>query len=206
MITEYYTTRHQFEGFYESNYYHSEMEYDYNNMMDDELMPKNKHYELVRFKQYQRDLCKEWIDLVKYQLETSTGNVIKKISTRKFRLDSPKYYNFETDKLVVKIEFSKKALELWCFTTKADKFNEYLKEHYSSHDGFTSFISNNIDDFKHDYFFKYLTFKDREQNNLYNVMLEFYLECQIDFELDVNEQIRYWQDENLGEYMKLVKN
>ena len=206
MITEYYTTRHQFEGFYESNYYHSDMEYNYNEMMDDESMPKNKHYELTRFKQYQRDLCKEWIDLVKYQLETSTGNVIKKISTRKFRLDSPKYYNFETDKLVIKIEFSKKALELWCFTTKADKFNEYLKEHYSSYSGFISFISNNIDDFKHDYFFKYLTFKDRERNNLYNVMLEFYLNCQIDFELDVNEQIRYWQDENLGEYMKLVKN
>lgn len=206
MITEYYTTRHQFEGFYESIYYHSGMEYDYNNLMDDELMPKGKHYELTRFKQYQRDLCKEWIDLVKYQLETATGNVIKRIGVRKFRLDSPKEYNFETDKLVVKIEFNKRALEEWCLESKPDKFNEYLKENYSSYDGFTSFTPNSIGEFKQKYFKEYKTFKEREYNNLFNIMLEFYLNCQIDFELDVNEQIRYWQDENLGDYMRLVKD
>lgn len=206
MITEYYTTRHQFEGFYESIYYHSGMEYDYNNLMDDELMPKGKHYELTRFKQYQRDLCKEWIDLVKYQLETATGNVIKRIGVRKFRLDSPKEYNFETDKLVVKIEFNKRALEEWCLKSKPDKFNEYLKENYSSYDGFTSFTPNSIGEFKNKYFKEYKTFKEREYNNLFNIMLEFYLNCQIDFELDVNEQIRYWQDENLGDYMRLVKD
>lgn len=206
MITEYYTTRHQFEGFYESNYWHSDMEYDYNNLMDDELMPKGKHYELTRFKQYQRDLCKEWIDLVKYQLETSTGNVIKRVGVRKFRLDSPRYYNFETDKLVVNIEFNKRALEYWCLKNKPDKFNEYLKENYSSYDGFSSHTPNSIDAFKDEYFNKYKTFKEREYNNLFNIMLEFYLNCQIDFELDVNEQIRYWQDENLGEYMRLVKD
>lgn len=206
MITEYYTTRYQFEGFYESSYYHSGMEYDYNNLMDDELMPKGKHYELTRFKQYQRDLCKEWIDLVKYQLETATGNVIKRIGVRKFRLDSPKEYNFETDKLVVKIEFNKRALEEWCLKSKPDKFNEYLKENYSSYDGFTSFTPNSIGEFKQKYFKEYKTFKEREYNNLFNIMLEFYLNCQIDFELDVNEQIRYWQDENLGDYMRLVKD
>lgn len=83
-------------------------------MMNDESMPKGKHYKLVKFDKYQRDLCKEWIDLVKYQLETATGNVIKRVGVRKFRLESPKEYNFETDKLVVKIEFNKRALEQWC--------------------------------------------------------------------------------------------
>lgn len=206
MITEYYTTRHQFEGFYESNYYHSDMEYDYNKMMDKDLMPKHKHYELVKFDEYKRDLCKEWIDLVKYQLETATGNVIKRVGVRKFWLKSPKYYNFETDKLVVKIEFNKRALEEWCLKSKPDKFNEYLKENYSSRSGFISFTPDNIGEFKNKYFKECKTFKEREFNNLFNIMLEFYLNCQIDFELDVNEQIRYWQDENLGKYMKLVKN
>lgn len=206
MITEYYTTRYQFEGFYESNYYHNDMEYDYNNLMNNDLMPKGKHYELTKFDKYQRDLCKEWIDLVKYQLETATGNVIKRVGVRKFRLESPKEYNFETDKLVVKIEFNKRALEQWCLKNKPDKFNEYLKENYSSYDGFISFTPNSIDEFKNKYFKEYKTFKERERNNLFNVMLEFYLNCQIDFELDVNEQIRYWQDENLGEYMRLVKD
>ena len=98
MKTKYYTTRSQFEGFYDTSYYNYNMEKDFNEMMNDESMPKGKHYELTKFKQYQRDLCKEWIDLVKYQLETATGNVIKKISTRNFELDSPREYNFTTDK------------------------------------------------------------------------------------------------------------
>lgn len=206
MITEYYTTRYQFYGFYDTSYYNYNMEKDFNAMMNDESMPKGKHYKLVKFDKYQRDLCKEWIDLVKYQLETATGNVIKRIGVRKFWLKSPKEYNFETDKLVVKIEFNKRALEKWCLKDKPDKFNEYLKENYSSYDGFVSFTPDSINAFKDKYFKECKTFKEREFNNLFNIMLEFYLNCQIDFELDVNEQIRYWQEENLGEYMRLVKD
>ena len=206
MRTEYYTTVNQFYGFYESIYYHSDMEYDYNNLMDDELMPKDKHYELTRFDQYQKDLAKEWIDILKEQLESSTGNVIINIGRFK-RIDSPRYYNYETDKLVFNINFRINALKRWCFITKAEKFNEYLKEHYSSRSGFCSFIPNNIDEFKQKYYKEYKTNKEREHNNMFNVMLEFYLECQVDFETDVNENgIRYWIDEELPNYMRLVKN
>lgn len=205
MKTKYYTTRSQFYGFYESDYYHSDMEYDYNNLMDDEL-PKGKHYELTKFKEYQKALCKEWIDLVKHQLEFATGNVIKKISTRNFELDSPKEYNFTTDKLIVNVEFRLRALEHWCLKDKPEEFNKYLKENYSSYDGFISFIPNSIDAFKEKYFNEYKTFEERERNNLINVMLEFYFECQIDFESDVNEEIVNWREENLSNYMRLVKD
>ena len=200
MKTKYYTTSSQFHGFYESDYYHSDMEYYYNLM--EYSMPKGKHYELTNFEKYQKDLCKEWIDLVKHQL---TGNVIKKISTRNFELDSPKEYNFRTDKLIVNVEFRLRALEHWCLKNKPEEFNKYLKENYSSYDGFISFVPNSIYAFKEKYFNEYKTFKERERNNLINVMLEFYFECQIDFETDVNEQIRYWQNENLSNYMELVE-
>lgn len=43
MKTKYYTTSSQFEGFYESDYYHSDMEYEL-----------DKHYELTNFDKYQR--------------------------------------------------------------------------------------------------------------------------------------------------------
>lgn len=205
MKTKYYTTRLQFEGFYESNYYHSDMEYDYNNLMEDS-MPKGKHYELTKFDDYQKALCREWIELVKHQLESATGNVIKNISTRKFELDSPKEYNFETDKLIVNVEFRLRALEHWCLKDKPEKFNEYLKQNYPSYDGFISFTPNSIDDFKEKYFKEYKTFEERERNNLINIMLEFYFECQIDFETDVNEQIIDWRKENLSNYMRLVKD
>ena len=206
MKTKYYTTRSQFYGFYDTSYYNYNMEKDFNEMMNDESMPKGKHYELVKFDKYQRDLCKEWIDLVKYQLETATGNVIKKISTRNFELNSPKEYNFTTDKLIVNVEFRLRALEHWCLKNKPEKFNKYLKENYSSYDGFISFTPNSIDAFKEEYFNEYKTFEERERNNLINIMLEFYFECQIDFETDVNEEIVYWREENLSDYMRLVKD
>ena len=206
MKTKYYTTRYQFYGFYDTSYYNYNMEKDFNEMMNDESMPKGKHYELVKFDKYQRDLCKEWIDLVKYQLETATGNVIKKISTRNFELDSPREYNFTTDKLIVNVEFRLRALEHWCLKDKPEEFSKYLKENYSSYDGFISFTPNSIDAFKEKYFNEYKTFEERERNNLINVMLEFYFECQIDFELDVNDQIVYWREENLSDYMRLVKD
>ena len=31
-------------------------------------------------------------------------------------------------------------------------------------------------------------------------------ECQIDFETDVNEQIVYWREENLSNYMESAEN
>lgn len=194
MKTKYYTTSSQFHGFYESDYYHSDMEYEL-----------DEHYELTKFNDYQKDLCKEWIDLVKHQLEFATGNVIKKISTLNFELDSPREYNFTTDKLIINVEFRLRALEHWCFKDKPEEFNKYLKENYSSYDGFISFIPNRIYAFKDKYFNEYKTFKERERNNLINVMLEFYFECQIDFELDVNEQIVYWREENLSNYMELAE-
>ena len=205
MKTKYYTTSSQFHGFYESDYFHSDMEYDYNNLMENS-MPKGKHYELTKFNDYQKYLCKEWIDLVKYQLEFATGNVIKKISTRNFELDSPKEYNFTTDKLIVNVEFRLRALEHWCLKDKPEEFSKYLKENYSSYDGFISFVPNSIYAFKEKYFNEYKTFKERERNNLINVMLEFYFECQIDFETDVNEQIVYWREENLSKYMESAEN
>ena len=140
--------------------------------------------------------------MVKHQL---TGNVIKKISTRNFELYSPREYNFTTDKLIINVEFRLRALEHWCFKDKPEEFNKYLKENYSSYDGFISFVPNRISAFKDKYFNEYKTFKERERNNLINVMLEFYFECQIDFETDVNEQIVYWREENLSNYMELVE-
>lgn len=77
-----------------------------------------------------------------------------------------------------------------------------MKENY---DGFISFTPNSIDAFKEKYFNEYKTFKERERNNLINIMLEFYFECQIDFETDVNEQIVYWREENLSNYMELAE-
>lgn len=66
---------------------------------------------------------------------------------------SPKYYNFETDQIVLNVDFDKGKVMRYAHE-KNEEFNEFLKENYSSRDGFISFTANNyndwLDDFKSD--------------------------------------------------------
>ena len=60
---------------------------------------------------------------------------------------SPKYYNFETDKLYARVSLN--ALkELWHWHRQNDfiQLKEYIKERFTSRDGFISFISNDFQD------------------------------------------------------------
>ena len=206
MITEYYSTVRQFYGFYESIYYHSDMEYDYNEcMLDDKDAAKGKHYELTKFKQYQKAVCKEWVEQLKGFLRQSTasGRVIRKIRFK--RLESPRYYNFETDKLVMSVDFNLTNLKRWCFAIKPHRFDKYLRKNYTSYDGFCSFIPNDIEKFKHKYFDECQNNKERENENLINVMLEFYFETQVDF-VELNAELIHQIDEILPVFMTLVKD
>lgn len=55
-------------------------------------------------------------------------------------LVSPKYYNFETDRIFCKIK-DKDVSKLWSLTNKSD-FALMVKERHSSRDGFISFYAN----------------------------------------------------------------
>ena len=63
---------------------------------------------------------------------------------------SPKYYNFSHDVNNFNLEADNfKPLIKYCLENK-EKFSEFLKEHYTSYDGFMSNTSNNINDWKED--------------------------------------------------------
>lgn len=60
---------------------------------------------------------------------------------------SPKYYNFETDKLYARVSLN--ALkELWNWHKQNDfvLLGQYIKERFTSRDGFISFITNDLQD------------------------------------------------------------
>lgn len=64
------------------------------------------------------------------------------------KVDSPKYYNYSTDKLVCKATFNKQKLIRYIKTLLKVKENylrldEYIKDTFSSRSGFISFYSNN---------------------------------------------------------------
>ena len=57
-------------------------------------------------------------------------------------LYSPKYYNFSDDGIDLKVTYNKAKILQFAFGN-SEQFNQYLKENYSSYDGFTSFTANN---------------------------------------------------------------
>ena len=63
---------------------------------------------------------------------------------------SPKYYNFNNDCIDIDIEINKNDLLKFARKNK-DAFNSYLKDNYSSYDGFSSFTPNNFLEWEYEF-------------------------------------------------------
>ena len=123
-----------FGGFYESihdhmiddaiaNYYDKDIDYIY------EI--NDKIYNEIDFKAMQKNYCIEWLE--QYLKIVDNHNLLGV----KFKgINSPKYYNFETDKINASINES--IVDSILINSDSDLF-EYIDEHSQSYDGFTSF-------------------------------------------------------------------
>lgn len=66
-------------------------------------------------------------------------------------LDSPKYYNYRTDRIYVTVEFNA-VRKLRVLMRKWEKeMRELIKEHHTSREGFISFMSNDFDEWISEY-------------------------------------------------------
>lgn len=59
------------------------------------------------------------------------------------KVDSPKYYNYSTDKLVCNIEIDKGVFVHELRKYNFDSWEQFLKDNFTSYDGFISFYPNN---------------------------------------------------------------
>lgn len=154
-----------FPGFYESELYDSDMLHNFSETMQDGP-DDTQEWDFTQdgWKQYVNETCEAWLDALKSgftnnPLDIEIGNLVG--------LNSPREYNFRTDRISFEITYDEERLEDFCFNTEKQSFNAYLKEHWSSYDGFASFVPNNIEDFLEEYF------EDKE--TLIDIMLEWYL-------------------------------
>lgn len=123
-------------------FYGTYLDYDLNE--DDYYdMPEGYHFAYTSWKDY----CNAMGEKASKIIWNSIGsNVIKSIKF--IEVDSPRFYNFETDKLVLNIDYNDVALKDYCFVDNREAFDEYLKNNFTSRDGFISFIPNNVEDFE----------------------------------------------------------
>jgi hypothetical protein len=190
-----------FEGFYESHLYNSDSLY-YLEQSDKEegYLQANESYD-IDWESFTNSVAQQ----VTYNLYNALPNndIIQEINFK--ALYSPRYYNYETDSLILELNLNLTRLKTYCFTTHKKDFNQYLKDNFTSYDGFISFIPNNLIDFKGLY--------SKNNTKLVNTLIEYYLLSCIyesnnpdDFEgFDTSYHYSNYESANEELYFNLIK-
>jgi hypothetical protein len=127
-----------FTGFYGSIWddisFYGEDEY-YN-------LPNDKiFYDFVDWQKYYKKIAKEMCN----EVENLLSDFVNEIKFES--IVSPKYYNFENDSINCEIVFFKEKIFAYLLDN-SEAFESYLKENYTSRDGFISSYSNKTSDWQ----------------------------------------------------------
>ena len=152
---------HRFPGFYETLFCNCDEFFDDEQELKFEIedfVTDNKLevcYEYEDFSKYQKDVCKQYLKLYVEKLIELLPSSIANNDNFQFEIVedennitviSPKYYNYETDRCYCLVETNKKTLQmLKDFGLKHEDAQKYLIDHFTSYDGFISFIKNDIE-------------------------------------------------------------
>lgn len=155
---------HRFPGFYESIFCNSEEFVDNEYEMQEELLEiiddekLEVYYEYKNFDEYKKDVCKKYLEYYVDKVIEILPPDIYEDKDFKFEIVndkdnitvvSPKYYNFSTDRCYCTVETNIQTLEmLKDFGLKHKDVQKYLINHFTSYDGFASFIKNDIEYWK----------------------------------------------------------
>lgn len=150
-----------FQGFYESGLYNSDTLYNIND--EDE-----SSYDFIEggYKDFTKTVASKCVDLLN---DYCRGGLIKHIDF--VELYSPRYYNFDTDRLVLNVDCDWDGLLKYVEETSPD-FDKYLHDNFTSYDGFHSFVPNNKKDF--------LEALNDDFDRLSQVIIEYYILDRID--------------------------
>lgn len=157
-----------FEGFYESNLYNSDTEYNLNRYLNEDS-ENSKEYEIKDFSGFCRKIAERVPVLLESDLNVDS-DILSDFCL--LEIDSPRFYNYRTDRLVLSVNVDVELLKGYAYSSHPIEFESYLKENFTSYDGFISFVPNNLSDF--------LEWEDRESS--IDVLIEFYLLSVIDLD------------------------
>lgn len=175
----------KFAGFYESILCDSDEFIDFE-MEDqaevDEIVGKDQAevvWEYDDFNEFKIDTCKEFMkqyvegihDVLPYDITDHEDFKFEILDGEdNIEIISPKYYNYSTDRCFCLIETNRKTLKLIKeYTLRLDGVEQYIKDHFTSCDGFISFITNDFNEWKT------LDIEDYEEN-MFIALLDMLLE------------------------------
>lgn len=184
-----------FPGFYESELYNSDTLYNFTANDDDGC-----EFDFIDggFEKYCNAVCAQVPDALLSSMQGADA-----ITDIKFvALHSPRFYNFETDKIECDVVCDWQKIMNFAQVTERRLFDQYLHENFTSYDGFVSFVPNNVAEF-------FMALGD-DFERLSDVLIEFYILQHLDqdqyreelFEIAANtiwEYIEQINTENKGE-------
>lgn len=136
-----------FCGFYESALYNSDSEYyaiksDLEYLQEEYGEDKTEEDFEVDYEKYKKDCCEAYV--ISYK--NYTPDYVESLEMTE--MTSPRFYNFETDKLYANAVFSEDWRERLIQDMKNKSFviSDFIKKNHTSCDGFTSFMSNDFNE------------------------------------------------------------
>lgn len=184
-----------FEGFYESNLFNSDTEYNLSEGLE-------SPHEIKDFAGFCKSVSEKVVSLLDPMDDSSPVQNLKLDY-----ISSPQYYNYSSDKLVIQLDLDLVKLKVYCLKLNSESFGKYLKDNFTSRDGFISFVPNNIKDFvlELEYTPEPSTEYTLESKKLIDVMIEFYLISETDMDSYHQELYEYaW--EKAYEYAEPVES
>ena len=102
---------------------------------------------------------------------------------------SPSAYNFATDQLDLEVTFNKTLVKQYAKNNQ-EEFDDFLREHFTSYDGFHSYTANNYEEWKED-------FKNNTSQSIGAILTFIFLD-ELDyfrdsFYEDCNSELYYWE-------------
>ena len=98
------------------------------------------------------------------------------LSLEFIKVDSPKYYNYSTDKLVCDIKIDKNVFIHELRKHNFDNWEQFLKDNFTSYDGFISFYPNTTIEWD-----ELINENIEDDNVIIETLLKFYLEQNEEF-------------------------
>lgn len=169
-----------FSGFYNTIW---ELDTDY--ILDDnnKLVPFDRM--ILDNKTWEKDVCEHIIEELNCELSDFS------LRMRFQNISSPNYYNFANDSCNVIVDVDEKAISKYIYENEA-AFEDYLREKYTSYDGFHSSYSNKLIDWEEDT----KRFRDYSEGpHLLGAILQFICENMDIKEMDIRDSLDLYGEE-----------
>ena len=110
------------------------------------------------YKEYESNVARHYV----WAVEDALREYLPNFRAEYKEVDSPKYYNFETDRVVGLCNLNEIREDIKAYINKyPNEFKKWVKDNHSSYDGFISFYSNDVNDWDLD--------KDLDHNELMSI-------------------------------------